>query len=109
MGALPHEQVAQYLRDARLLVLPSYNEGVPNVILEAMASGTPAVATRVGGTPEVVVSGETGFLCQPRDPVALGVAIERALGHAWDRDLIVSHAARFDWNANAMELHRVLA
>jgi glycosyltransferase involved in cell wall biosynthesis len=56
---------------ADVVVLPSFTEGLPNVALEAGAAGVPVVATSVGGTPEVVVHGQTGFLVSPGDPAAL--------------------------------------
>ncbi|GIV18161.1 MAG: hypothetical protein KatS3mg022_3596 [Armatimonadota bacterium] len=64
-----------------LLVLPSLTEGLPNVILEAFAYKTPVVATAVGGVPELVKDGETGWLVPPRDPQALAQAIVDALSH----------------------------
>jgi glycosyltransferase involved in cell wall biosynthesis len=64
-----------------LLVLPSLTEGLPNVVLEAFAYKRPVVATAVGGVPELVKDGETGWLVPPRDPRALAQAILDALSN----------------------------
>jgi glycosyltransferase involved in cell wall biosynthesis len=58
-------------------VLPSLWEGFPNVLLEAMASRVPAVATRVGEVPRMIADGETGFLVEPGDTEALAAALMR--------------------------------
>lgn len=71
----------QIIGALHLLVLPSLTEGLPNVILEAFAYKTPVVATAVGGVPELVKDGETGWLVPPRDPHALAQAIVEALSH----------------------------
>ncbi len=62
-----------------LLVLPSYTEGLPNVVLEAFAAGVPVVATAVGGTPEVVTEGVSGYLVPPGQPPLLARRILDAL------------------------------
>jgi glycosyltransferase involved in cell wall biosynthesis len=62
-----------------LFVLPSYTEGLPNVVLESFAAGVPVVATAVGGTPEVVDDGVSGYLVPPGDADALAVRIREAL------------------------------
>lgn len=61
----------QLIGAADAVVLPSYTEGLPNVALEASAAGVPVVATAVGGTPEAVADGVTGFLVPPGDPAAI--------------------------------------
>lgn len=64
---------------ADVVVLPSFTEGLPNVALEASAAGVPVVATAVGGTPEAVVDGETGYLVPPGQPVAIAAKISELL------------------------------
>jgi glycosyltransferase involved in cell wall biosynthesis len=70
---------AGYLNQLRLLVLPTAGEGLPNVLLEAMSSGTPVLATAVGGIPDLIVPGVTGFLLPDRSPASLCLAIQSAM------------------------------
>lgn len=77
---LPVAEVVELYSHAALFVCPSIYEPFGLINLEAMACGTPVVATRVGGIPEVVVDGETGWLVPPGDPAALAEALRGALG-----------------------------
>ena len=70
--------VAALLRRCRALVVPSTYEGMPLVILEAMAAAAPVIASRVSGIPEVVVDGETGWLVSPERPTELSEALRQA-------------------------------
>lgn len=71
--------IRPFLQQSCLFVLSSVTEALPNVVLEAMATGLPVVATSVGGLPEAVISGETGLLVPSRDPVALAEAMGQLL------------------------------
>jgi glycosyltransferase involved in cell wall biosynthesis len=71
--------VRELLAGADVFVLSSLSEGLPLSILEAMAAGLPVVASAVGGIPELVVDGETGFLVPPGDPEALAEALRRVV------------------------------
>ena len=67
------------LGSASVAVMPSLNEALSNVLLESMAAGAPVVATRVGGTPEALVDGDTGLLVEPGDSAAIAQAVSRLL------------------------------
>jgi glycosyltransferase involved in cell wall biosynthesis len=85
LGVLGHEDLLPLYRRAWLLIAPSRvlangrRDGIPNVIVEAMAMGLPCVGTRAGGIEEAIVPGETGALAEPGDPVSLAAAVESVL------------------------------
>lgn len=82
MGWVSAEKMIGLYHQADLFVLPSYHEGLPMAILEAMASGLPVVSTRVGGIPELIGNGENGFLINPGDRKALLGALIALLGNS---------------------------
>ena len=81
VGWIPHDELPGYLNELKLLVLPSYTEGLPNIMLEAMACGTPVLATAVGAIPDVVKDNETGFIMENNSPDCIARNIIRALSH----------------------------
>lgn len=71
-----HDAVAEMMRSFDIYVLPSMAEGISNTLLEAMATGLPVVATRVGGNAELAINGETAFLVERENSTALSLAID---------------------------------
>lgn len=99
-GMAPHE-VARWICASDVLTLPSWSEGYPNVVVEALACGRPVVATDVGGTREIVHAGN-GLLIPPRDPERLKVALADALARDWDHAGIAAAMQR-SWDDVARE------
>jgi glycosyltransferase involved in cell wall biosynthesis len=81
---MPQVELARWMREACLLVLPSYSEGLPRVVYEAMAAGLPVIATAVSGIPEIVQNGATGFLVPAGDENALAERMRWVLRHPDD-------------------------
>ena len=107
-GWLTREDIPGSYRQADVFVLPSRDEGMPNVILEAMASGLPVVATRIAGNDELVRDGETGLLVAAEDAAGLRRAIKRLAADAALR-VRMGQAARasaetnYSWTATAKQ------
>jgi len=81
VGRVPQHELAAFFASARVAVLPSFSEGLPRVILEAMLTGTPVIGSRVGGIPELIRDGETGWLVPPGDAAALTAALQGVYNH----------------------------
>jgi len=106
-GLRPHREIPTWLAAADVFVLPSATEGLPLVVLEALAAGTPVVASRVGGIPECIQEGETGLLVDPKGVAPLAEALVTALGRTWDRARIRAAAEPFGWEAQTAKLEQI--
>jgi glycosyltransferase involved in cell wall biosynthesis len=93
-GFVPHDRVPAVLASTDLLVLPSSYEEIGAVLVEAMHAGLPAVASWVGGIPEIVEHGVTGLLVPPKDPRALAAAIDAVLSDAGFARRLAANAKR---------------
>jgi glycosyltransferase involved in cell wall biosynthesis len=106
-GVVPHEALAPWYAAADLFALATEREGWPNAVLESLACGTPVVATRVGGVPEILRNDRVGFMAE-RDDESFARALESALGRPWDRAEIARFAAGHTWTAAARAAYAVL-
>jgi teichuronic acid biosynthesis glycosyltransferase TuaC len=109
VGPKSHDEIPRWIAACDVFTLPSWNEGTPNVVLEALACGRRVVATRVGGTPAVVASDTLGILVPPRNPPALAAALDRALAHSFDPATVSAALSAPDWQESALRLHESLA
>ena len=92
-GWIPHDVLPEYLNELKLLVFPSYSEGLPNIVSESMACGTPVLATPVGGVPDLIKDNVTGFTLENNSPDRIAKNIMRALNYP-DLDRVVKNARR---------------
>ncbi len=104
MAPVPHRELPPIYGHAKFTILMSSMEGMPNVILESLAVGTPVIATNVGGISEVVTK-DNGILLKHRDADSLTTALKGGLGHDWDRPQISKDVQYLDWNETARQLH----
>jgi len=101
LGNVPHQELPKVYAGADALVLASSREGWPNVLLEAMACGTPVVASNVWGNPEVVTRPEAGVLIKERTPEGVAAAVNRLFLEPPDRAATRRYAERFSWDATS--------
>jgi glycosyltransferase involved in cell wall biosynthesis len=97
IGGVPHELLDQWFSKSHALVLPSYREGVPNVIMEALATGTPVVATKVGGIPEVIEHERNGILLEDYQPDSIYQGIRQLMSESWSSEDILKSVEDYTW------------
>jgi glycosyltransferase involved in cell wall biosynthesis len=105
-GARPLEEIPIWMAAADVVTLPSHNEGCPNVVLEALASGRRVVATSVGAIPDIVRSSALGELVAPRDVYALTRTLDRAVKTEYDPETVALGSGTIDWPQSALQLYR---
>jgi teichuronic acid biosynthesis glycosyltransferase TuaC len=106
-GTRPNEELSLWFSAADLSCLMSSREGWPNVVTEALACGTPVLATRAGGIPEIISSPDLGMLVE-RNVQSIVVGLERALTKPWNRAEIARHSRSRSWDAVAAEVEAFL-
>lgn len=112
-GIVTHKEVAYYMKLSDLLVLPTWAEGLPNVVMESMALGLPVVASNVGGIPEIIKDGINGLLVQAKNSSELTSAIMRMMNDVELRKQCIANARnlifeKFDVKKNVNQLYEIL-
>jgi len=107
-GVISHDQIPLFINAVDVLVLPSLREGMPNVVLESLACGTPVVASSVGGIPEVLANGETGFLAAPGDAKDLMCKLENAIDMDWDKNVVSESSGNCSWKDTAIKINTIM-
>lgn len=92
----PYSEIPVWMGAATLHCLPSYREGCPNVVLEALASGRPVIATRVGSVPEVL-NETNGVMAEPGDETSIAAALQKGLDTSWNEKEIRESVKDFTW------------
>jgi len=108
LGAVGHDELPDYYAAADVLVLASAREGMPNVVLEALACGLPVIATDVGGVAEILQGAPACTLLAERSSEAVARALAAVAAASSDRDAVRRHAERFGWEAVASAQLEVL-
>jgi glycosyltransferase involved in cell wall biosynthesis len=103
IGPRPNEELALWFSAADVSCLSSLREGWPNVLMESIACGTPVVATRVGGVPEIICSPDLGAIAE-QDSDSVAAVLQFALAKQWNRKALTLHAERRAWDLVAEEV-----
>jgi teichuronic acid biosynthesis glycosyltransferase TuaC len=112
-GIVSHKEVAHYMKISDLLILPTWAEGLPNVVMEAMAIGLPVVATKVGGIPEILEDGITGLSSPPKDVEQLTVSVIKMIEDKELREICIKNGKelisdKFDVKKNSLTMYNLL-
>ncbi|GBC59251.1 glycosyl transferase family 1 [Desulfonema ishimotonii] len=106
VGQIPNHELVSWYNAADIFFLGSSREGWPNVVSEALACGTPVIATRANGVPEIITSDDYGILVD-RTPESFATGIRQALSRAWDHEKIYGYGQSRTWKTVASEVYDV--
>lgn len=109
LGWVSPDQLVDWNNAADVFCLPTYTEGWPNAVQEALASGVPVVSTAVAAIPQMVPRDELGILVEPGDATALARALRTALAREWDRAAIAAWGQRRPWSKVGAEVVEFLS
>ena len=107
IGRVMHADLGPWFAASDLTALPSYNEGVPNVIMESMSCGVPVVASDVGGIPEVLPD-FAGIMVPAKNVTALTEALKQAMARKWNSDDIRRHAGTYTWKNTVDQIESIM-
>ena len=111
IGWVDDEKLSEYLNRMKILIIPSYTEGLPNVMLESMACGTPVLANSVGSIPDIIIDGKNGFILRNNNPDCISTSVINLL--KIDLELISENAHEsivndFDYNKSFQEWKKII-
>lgn len=110
---LDHSEMIKYVKISDIFIRPSLTEGLGNSFIEAMAAGLPTIGTPVGGIPDFLFEGKTGFLCQPNDPKSIVEAVNRILNTDKEKLQIIKNNAlklvteKFNWETVSKQMRNI--
>ena len=112
VSEIPQNEIPYWLSASDIFVFPTYNEGLPNALMEAMACGLPVIATKVGGIPEVVRDGQNGILIDKKSVISIEHSIEKLINNKnmckkmgeYGRTIIEEN---FSWDSSAKKLTEI--
>jgi glycosyltransferase involved in cell wall biosynthesis len=109
LGYIPHADMPKYLAISEIFIRPSLTEGQGASFIETMAAGVPMIATAVGGIPDFLTDGETGLVCEVRNPQSIAQKVQKYIKDKESRDYIVKKARalateKYDWSKIAKDM-----
>lgn len=97
-GGKSHNEIPNWINSCDVFILPSLNEGNPNVMFECLGCGKPFIGTKVGGIPDIIVSDDYGYVVEPKNSDGLAENILVALDKDWDYFEIEEYSKQFNWD-----------